>query len=84
MPFFRIACALCILWLIQPEAIRAPVRYAAEQLGGFAGHAPDMAENFARECLKRPEFCRAVLKAARGTETGEPTGAVGKGGNEGR
>ncbi len=78
MPVFRIASALFILWLIQPEAIRAPVRYAAEQLGAFAGHAPGMAEDLARECLKRPELCRAVLKAANGREAGSRPARCGR------
>ncbi len=78
MPFFRISAALMILWLIQPEAIRAPIRYVAAELHHFSGQTETPAALIAKACAAAPEQCADLAQRALRLETGPNTGAIGR------
>lgn len=75
MPVFRIVSALTILWLVQPEVIRAPVRYVASSLQDFAGQSSAAPDLLVRACTANTRQCAALAREALGTE---PTGAVAR------
>jgi hypothetical protein len=74
MPIFRIAAALSILALIQPEAVRAPLRFVASSLSGFAGTTEKSTDLITELCLKEPkrcaDFATELLKSDREPLTG--------------
>jgi hypothetical protein len=75
MPFFRIAAAVAILWLIKPDVILAPAGYVAAQLRAIGGETPtDPAALIAKACAVSPETCRDMalkaLNAKEAIETG--------------
>jgi hypothetical protein len=76
MPLFRMSAAFAIIWLIQPEIIRAPIRHAAAELGRFALEADDPKALLAAACARAPVECARLSKTALETLEGRTTGAV--------
>jgi hypothetical protein len=76
MPFFRIAAALSILALIQPEALRAPLRFVAANLSDFAGKAQEPRDQLTKACIRAPKRCADLAAELLKANPDIPTGAV--------
>ncbi len=78
MPLFRIAAAIAILAAIQPDVVRAPLRFASEQaLNLTGGGSLAMVESICRE---HPKACADLLRRLiheHGTATGSTRRAQG-------
>jgi hypothetical protein len=80
IPVFRIAAALSILWLIQPEILRAPIRAAASGLMHVAGEQKNPELLIRAACANMPEHCtRMALDLLKEKQAAaRPTGTVPK------
>jgi hypothetical protein len=78
MPFFRIAAALTILWLIQPEIVRAPVAGLAKAVRGEEGQAKRPEDVLADLCKDHPALCAGVATTVLKQGIQPATGSVKK------
>jgi hypothetical protein len=76
MPLFRITAALTILWLIQPEIVRAPVVGLAKAVLGSESKTKRPEEVMAELCKSHPQACASIATTVLKEGIGSATGSV--------